>query len=200
MESANTVLAVTLNTAAAETSLLVNSVTVLALLVGGLWAYFKFAKGRNLSLKAQIDASGSWRLLEGRHLVMFEIQLENVGSSKFNVTADGTFVRISSMVGPKADSTAGIVSWKWTGIKHNLFVDEDPDATAPRWWLEPGETAVDEFLVDLRAPDPYPIRYEIHVKYRHWWTHEFLSGSGIVLPGEKANNEETVSTQAPRPT
>ena len=78
MESANTVLAVTLNTAAAETSLLVNSVTVLALLVGGLWAYFKFAKGRNLSLKAQIDASGSWRLLEGRHLVMFEIELENV--------------------------------------------------------------------------------------------------------------------------
>jgi hypothetical protein len=50
---------ITLNNAEITTNLLSNSVTALAVLMGGLWAYFKFIKGRTFSLRADVTASGA---------------------------------------------------------------------------------------------------------------------------------------------
>src|SRR5262245_14886669 len=65
-------------------------VTAAAILVGGIWAYFKFAQGRTFRPRIEVDVSGQWRDVrenKGLHirkkkLLHARIRVKNIGLSK----------------------------------------------------------------------------------------------------------------------
>jgi hypothetical protein len=66
----------------------------LALIAGGVWAYFKFAKGRTFRDRLTPTVSGKLISIDGAVFLSVTIQLENVGLSRiaFDHTASALYV------------------------------------------------------------------------------------------------------------
>jgi hypothetical protein len=174
----------TLDNAETAASLLSNLVTAVAVLIGGFWAYFKFFKGRTFSLRATIETSGTWCTVDERHLLRFRVILKNTGSSKFTYLSAGTRFVVSRLTVLQGEHRAGTVPWERIGAGHELFADRPNSGILHTWWLEPEESAVDEFLIDLQTPEECAVRYDIYINYKRGRSSEEISECGIILAGE----------------
>src|SRR5215469_5898239 len=108
----------------------------LALMIGGLWAYYKFFKGRTFRPRLELTVSGkAWSRDNVTYLVA-GMSLKNVGLSKLELSQEGTGLRVfsQSMVSPENATKA-----EWDR-KITLSVFEK------HGWIEPGETISDQAL------------------------------------------------------
>lgn len=122
------------------------AVTAVAVFVGGVWAYYKFVKGRIFVSNIELAVSGTATIREGVIHLAAAASVKNIGASKLDVYHPLTVLRV---LAPKATSdvrTAQEV--EWTNLKTlRLFDDQDI--------FEPGELAGDEHLLLVPKHDEY---------------------------------------------
>jgi hypothetical protein len=125
-------------------------VTGAALIIGGIWAYFKFIKGRTFRPRLEVNMFGQWRTVGQKQLLHARVRVKNIGSSNVKLRQQGTGLRVS-VLSPRQPSPPGVSSWD----SRRVFVILSEHA-----WIEPGETVSDDMFLDLDVPDPVPTLFE----------------------------------------
>lgn len=143
------------------------AVTALALILGGIWAYFKFVKGRTYRPRLGVGLAGQWRLVDGRRLLHARITVKNIGASKVTLLQRGTGLRVS-VLGQDQPVAPASTSWERLRVFEILGAHQ---------WIEPGETVSDDLLLNLGRPGPTPVLFEVRLVWK--WTER--SGNIVVL-------------------
>lgn len=143
-----------------------STLTALAVFAGGVWAYYKFVKGRTFRPRVSIQVLGQWRhddnVQVGQSWLPFRQQppkptllhvricVKNIGGSKVTLKESGTGVEVSfpdnvQPVSPHAvhweNSLAAQQANPNTKGMFPVFEGQE--------WIEPGETISDDLLLDL---------------------------------------------------
>ncbi len=127
----------------------------LAILVGGLWAYFKFARGRTFwrrlepAITAEVVHDGPVAM------IVTVLTLKNVGLAQVPIVHEGSALRIYSTETPHKPIGGQPMEWTEQGIR-SVFEEHD--------WVESGETICDEQLIPVGAGDHCALRLELLVR------------------------------------
>lgn len=145
--------------------------TITALIVGGIWTYFTFIKGRTLTprlepkLSLRVFKMGTQKYLSAR------IQLTNTGTSKVDILQEGTLLGVFSfepgMTGVKAED----IKWERYDKASTILKDHH--------WIEPGETIEEPALIPLPPADLtiYKVLLRINSKKTTWIVEAIIEGS-----------------------
>ncbi len=157
---------------------------ILAYIVGGLFAYWKFFKGRTFHPRLEPSVTAAARTEAGQVILRVSCKLKNVGLSSIDLDREHSAIRILLRDLPLSSDIAEI---EW-GRKSNLSVDVFQNHE----WIEGGETIEDQHLfvfpsmprqscrVELRM---YRIRRTLMERRREWkrrrkgpnaWAHHFI--------------------------
>jgi hypothetical protein len=143
------------------------AVTAAAVILGGIWAYFKFVKGRTYRPRLGVDLAGEWRLVDGRRLFHARITVENIGASKVTLLQRGTGLRVSVLAQNQPVAPAAAT---WEHLKVFEILEEHQ-------WIEPGETVSDDLLLNLGILEPAPTLLEARLVWK--WSKR--SGNIVVM-------------------
>jgi hypothetical protein len=124
-------------------------VTAAAVIIGGIWAYFKFVKGRTFRPRLDVDTQGEWHVINGQRWLHSRVRLKNIGGSDVKLRQDGTGLRLSRLL-PR-DPTRKRAKWESLTVC-KIFEDHD--------WIEPGETISDDSLLNLDVPEGEPVMFQ----------------------------------------
>jgi len=131
-------------------------VGALAVIVGGIVAYYKFVRGRIYRPRVEVDLTGQWSSENGKWRLEARITVKNVGASKLKLLQKGTGLRVSL---PSAEQPPAPASTKWKILR--VFVILDQHA-----WIESGETVSDVLLLDLGVSDASRVLLEGRLVWR----------------------------------
>lgn len=127
-------------------------ITSLALIVGGIWAYFKFAKGRTFRPRLEIEMSGQWLKIKREQWLQVRVRVSNIGAARIKLQQEGTgleaWVLVSAQALPPDYAT-------WQSKKVYEVLDDHR-------WVEPGETVSDDLLLNLGIR-PAPVRLDARI-------------------------------------
>jgi hypothetical protein len=132
------------------------AVTAAAVILGGIWAYFKYVKGRTYRPRLGVGLAGQWRLVDGRRLLHAHITVENIGASKVTLLQRGTGLRVSVLA---PDQPVAPASAAWEHLRVFEILREHQ-------WIEPGETVSDDLLLNLGIPEPAPTLFEARLVWK----------------------------------
>lgn len=114
--------------------------TILALVIGGIWAYFKVFRGRIYSKRLEPNINAS--VLSGTHYqcMVAKICVKNVGLTRVDVDVESSVIEVQSYA-----------SSDYLPEFHNAMWDELGTTNALKYhkWIEPGETICEEILIAL---------------------------------------------------
>ena len=71
-------------------------VTVLAIIIGGIWAYFNFVRSRTYRPRLEIYVTGLVRQHEERQFLHLSFSVKNVGLTNFDISQTGTGMQLES--------------------------------------------------------------------------------------------------------
>jgi hypothetical protein len=125
-------------------------ITSAAVVIGGIWAYFKFAQGRTFRPRIEVAMSGQWRDVGESKLLHARIRVKNIGLSRITLIQKGTGLRVSLMAENQSASPARS---SWLDGKVYKILDKHA-------WIEPGETVSDELLLNLGVSKFQPTMLE----------------------------------------
>lgn len=129
-------------------------VTTAAVVIGGIWAYLKFFRGRTFRPRLEPGISGK---VIGHGEVSYLIvtaSLKNVGLSKVDIEQRGSGLRLFTC-DAAPDATEAQVA-EWTRIK-TFSVLEDHQ------WIEPGESIEEQRLIVLPEDGHLAIQLELRI-------------------------------------
>jgi len=158
-------------------------VTSAAIVIGGLWAYFKFWRGRQLPPKLVIDMFGEW-ISEG---LWVRVQVSNIGSQQVefsqpaNVVQRGTGLRISTL----DEHSANSLTPEWTIVGPVFEIHERDE------WVYPGETIHDEVLIP--GIEPQAVLVEVRLVLDVGKPHKQVAYRRKVFPRQSAKAVEQTS-------
>ncbi len=132
----------TLENAKTLSDLVTNVITSAALIVGGIWAYFRFVKERTYRPRLDVSLSGQWIQVSDRRALLVRIAVKNIGASVVTLLQRGTGVKVQTVSDAPG---SGLVGWDGDRVFEVLV---------PHQWIEPGETVTDELLVDPGTATP----------------------------------------------
>lgn len=122
------------------TDILSALVTALAVVVGGLWAYFKLIRGRTFRPHVEVDVLAEWLGKEGHRGIKISVQLKNIGAAKIELLQNGSGMRVKRLSQYQNDPPAEAV-WDDFGGVYEVFLHHE--------WIEPGETVIDDLMLVL---------------------------------------------------
>lgn len=122
-------------------------VTALAVIVGAVWAYYRFVRGRTYRPRLEVSMAGQW-LADASRLLLARVRVKNIGASKVQLLQKGTGLRVSSLAESEASGSA---TWE-SGSVYPIFEEHA--------WVEPGETVSDDVLLRLNVADGQPVLFE----------------------------------------
>ena len=161
------------------------SITALALIITGIWAYFKFVKGRTFKDRLQVDLDGWWHIADGRNLLQARVTLKNIGSSRILLLQDDTRLQVSRLAA-REYQLPGRVAWRKVVEKAKIFGEHD--------WIEPGESVSDDVLLDLETPEPITTLFEVWLVCRRdeVFRRRIISANSTVNASMRDGQELTV--------
>lgn len=115
-------------------------VKIAAIVIGGVWTYLKFIRGRIYRPRLRLSVSGRIAMVEGQQHLVVNLTMENVGSSKVDIGEEGTGLRLFSPALTPAVVPPDQTVWMRLG---SFSVFEKPG------WLETGESIQDQLLIAL---------------------------------------------------
>jgi hypothetical protein len=153
-------------------------VTALAVIIGGIWAYRKFSRGRTFKPRLSAKVNAHWHVLpDVGHVLQVRIGVTNIGATKLSLIPSGTGLTIGF---PAAQQTTaahrGTDEWwadvRWENVRKLEGGDQDRTFVILKdhQWIEPGETVYDDFLLNL-GRDPTIVLVEAKLRWRlpRWW-------------------------------
>jgi hypothetical protein len=85
--------------------------TIAAIIVGAIWTYFNFFRGRTYKMRLEPEVSGKAVTINGLNHLVAAIRLKNVGLSRVEIEQKGTALELLAYNAP--DGTKNIVSAAW---------------------------------------------------------------------------------------
>jgi hypothetical protein len=157
-------------------------VTALAVVIGGIWAYFKFVRGRTYRPRLAVKMLAQWRLVDERHLLHARIIVTNIGASVVTLRQPGTGLRIS-LLSPRQLDPPSSASWDVVGVF---------DILRDHQWIEAGETVSDDQLLDIGVSGPVVSLFEARLVWG--WSgnkNEIVVMARQVVPPDSAMGDPT---------
>ncbi|HEY3971480.1 MAG TPA: hypothetical protein VGM18_00665 [Candidatus Sulfotelmatobacter sp.] len=113
---------------------------ILAVVIGGGWAYLNYLRGRTFRKRLELKISGKPIWCRGVLFLSGSAQIKNVGLSKFSIEQRGTAISVSDLIPVPAvknpvDASEELVKVRSVYKNHG--------------WIEPGETIEESFLLQL---------------------------------------------------
>ena len=127
--------------------------TILALMGGGLWAYYHYFKGRVYKLRLEPKIFGKVIVRDGVDYLITKIQLKNVGLYKADIEQKGTAFRIFACKPPKVLSKTQSVDLKRL-VTFEVFKKHG--------WIESGETIEEQKMILF--PVENQIAYQLQLR------------------------------------
>ena len=145
--------------------------------VGGIWTYFKFIKGRTFQPNIIPKVAGEAREKEREIFLIATTEVENAGASKVTIDHEYTVVRVLTAKA-LARGEEGPIEWGERAFATRKILQH-------REHLEPGGTAVDTELFQIQNDNFVALRLEVLVTSPKGdtWT-----GVGIVNLSEGVDN------------
>ena len=143
------------------TEALANVTQSLALIAAGVWAYFKFAKGRTFEDRLIPTVSGNCISIDGAVFLVVMIQIKNVGLSRIAFDQEVSSLVVFECVTSEVEKVLGVVNNELTTFK--VFGGNDK-------FIEPNEFVERQCLIAL--PRGSRIGYQLELRV--------LSDSGYV--------------------
>jgi hypothetical protein len=132
-------------------------VTAAAVLVGGLWAYFRFVKDRVYRPRLEVGLFAQWRQVAGTPVLHARLTVKNIGATDVELLQEGTALVVELMDHEQPPPPADVT---WTPVHASaILVDHQ--------WIEPHETISDDLLLRL-GPTPQPVLLRCVLRWR--WT------------------------------
>jgi hypothetical protein len=136
--------------------------TALAILAGGVWAYYKFIKGRTLKPHLELTVKG--RFLRGARNDFLQVvmHIHNVGGSQVSLKQEGSGLDYARAIVDPVDLPSYGAPWD---DAETISVFED------HHWIEPGEKVKDEALIFIAPgiePAPYRLKLTIVGTTSQW--------------------------------
>ena len=128
--------------------------TILAILIGGIWAYFNFFKGRVYRIRVEPTISGKVFDKDGTTYLIVKLQLKNAGLSKVDIQHKGSGFRIFTYKEEGQPPDTQPVESERLGT-FSIFEDHG--------WIESGETIVEEQLVSIPNNHHFAFLLELRV-------------------------------------
>src|ERR1700675_1127674 len=69
-------------------------IKILAVVIGGAWAYLNYVRGRTYKKRLETNVSGEWFENKGLSFLSGSAHLKNVGLSKFPIEQKGTAILV----------------------------------------------------------------------------------------------------------
>jgi hypothetical protein len=126
-----------------------------AVIVGGIWAYYKFFRGRTFRPRLELAISGRAPEAKGLTNVLVAVELKNVGLSRVVISQEGSAIRVFATDPVKTD---GIAEWQ-RAITLGVFEKHG--------WIEPGETITDQALVSIAGIGHKAVKLEVRLVGNH---------------------------------
>jgi hypothetical protein len=125
----------------------------LAIVVGGVAAYFKWFRGRVYRPRLETVAGGSFETNTGQYLLV-NVRTKNVGLSEVRIEQQGSGVRIFSGQAASSNAEARNVDWK----HHGTFPIYEEHG-----WIESNETIEHQRLIQLPQREYLAFRIEVWI-------------------------------------
>jgi hypothetical protein len=125
----------------------------LALLAGGIWAYFKFAKGRTFQDRLTPNVNGKLVSIDGSVFLVVMMQLKNVGQSRIAFDQEASSLYVSEYVASEAEDILSVKNDQLTSFQ--VFGDTDR-------YIEPNEMIERQTLIAL--PHLSRVGYQLEFK------------------------------------
>jgi hypothetical protein len=135
----------------AATTVAYNIVTSSAVVVGGVWAYFKFVRGRTFANRAELNVTANFDGSPDQVYFCATVTLKNTGLSRLPLNSDMKAIRIFGAAASEGD--AGEV--KWERISTLPILDQ-------HGWLEAQETVTDTIVYQVPLSGQNGSNYAIY--------------------------------------
>jgi hypothetical protein len=167
-----------------------HGVEAVAVVVGGLWAYWKFVRGRIFHRRAELDLAPELIADGEPRAVRVRVTMKNTGAA--NIPVRGAEVTLAQFVGD---------GWERVG-EARIFSDHE--------WVESQETISDEILIPISHPiDTYALRVRCLVittkrkllphREPKGWTRNRSTGwtRNVILPGKLSVTPQATKGELP---
>jgi hypothetical protein len=131
-----------------------NFATILGVIVGAIWAYFNFFKGRTYKPRLEPKVSGKIISKNETFYLIITVQLKNVGLSDVDIIQKGTALRVFSYLPSGTDKSVT------STIKQNRVVTLS--VFEKHGWVEPGELIEEQNIVAL--PKDESVAFQINLR------------------------------------
>lgn len=177
-----------------EVTKLKDLVTALGIFIGGLFAYYKFVKGRVFKSRLELKVSGKIITQGARRILIASAQIKNKGLTQVyldNTTTCILLYRSARLTSPRKERQP---AWGKPVSYPRVFVNHG--------WVEPDETIYDQILIELLQEEDIAYKLELFVRSRRplfkdrlksWRQRRALGGewSSNSIAEEKLDEEES---------
>jgi len=128
--------------------------TIAAIIVGAIWTYFNFFRGRTYRTRLEPEVSGKVVTLNGLSHLMTTMSLKNVGLSRVDIEQKGSALQVLSYNGPV--SKEHVMSATWEALAAFPIFESHQ-------WIEPGETVKEERLIAIPTSGRKAFQLQLHI-------------------------------------
>jgi hypothetical protein len=164
-------------------------VKILAIIIGGIGAYYKFFKGRIFVLRLEPKVSGSVVCKDGVSYLQVTAAVKNIGLSKVDILHEPSGLRVTSYQGLPNMTGAELAVWSGATI-FDVFKG-DP-------CIEAGETVEEQYLVVVPGceQEHRAFQLELRIVYKSsWQTKSFYWLANGIVNWES----EPLESKSPKP-
>jgi hypothetical protein len=141
-----------------------NIVAGLAIIIGAVWAYFRFFKDRIYRPRVAMALDGGFISTadDTDRRLLCALTLKNIGGSKVRLVKSGTGIKVTTPL-PTAPTRAPLSSQRWNTDDEVVF-----DAFASHEWIESNEAIRDEVLLAPMSVASVVYKLEARIKVKRW--------------------------------
>lgn len=141
--------------------------TILAIVVGGLWAYYNYFRGRVYKPRLEPNITGKLSSDDHHLHLHLNCKLKNVGLSKLDIDHDASGIRVFSYEPPGDITEIERADWQRIGT-FPVFENHR--------WIETGETIENQILLSLQKGNCRAFRVVMRVVGRKisWKSEEII--------------------------
>ena len=141
----------------------------LALIAGGVWAYFKFAKGRTFRDRLIPTVNAKIVMIDGTVFLDVTTQIKNVGLAQITFNSKASTVNVFEYILSETGEITSVVTNRLTSFR--VFGDEDK-------YIEPNELVERQSLMVLpRVPTVgYQLEFKVFSESGYLWRTTTFAG------------------------